>query len=301
MKAASPKLQTSFSFSGLDQLQTYRHAVQLVTFIFLNAKLFGLASTGFIVPYLHPTQAPWSTVSGAWDSLEYTIARSFFPLVVVGVILLTGITVGRLYCGWACPFGMVQDLLSYLPFKKQKISQATLSQVKDIKWAVVGFSVLTSILVGFRRVSQPDQDPVGVFSDSPFSVWSPSGTLFAYIPWMMLWNINVLAKAGVIAWLKLFVLVAALSPSVFIPRFFCRFVCPLGAVLEPLSPYKFLRIQKSAQVTKDDANKILTDICPMGVQLETETDYISDHPGCVHCGKCVTEAPRKISQTLSCC
>jgi len=151
-------------------------------------------------------------------------------------------------------------------------------------------------------LSQPDTDPVGVFSDSPFSVWSPSGTLFAYIPWMMLWNINVLAKSGVIAWLKLFALLAVLAPSVFVPRFFCRFICPLGAALEPLSKYKFLRLAKSHQLSREELNKGLSDVCPMGVQLTEETDFISDNSGCIHCGKCVTEfSTRQISQKVTCC
>lgn len=63
---------------------------------------------GIIVPYLHVTQAPFSTVHGAYESLEYTIARGLFPLLVLGVIYLTAVTVGRLFCGWACPFGLVQ-------------------------------------------------------------------------------------------------------------------------------------------------------------------------------------------------
>lgn len=36
-----------------------------------------------------------------------------------------------------------------------------------------------------------------VFSDSPFSVISPAGTLFAYLPWLALWNTNVLLSAGI--------------------------------------------------------------------------------------------------------
>jgi len=291
------KVEKAYSFSGQHQLQYYRHIVQFVTFVFLNAKFLGIASSGLVVPYLHPAQTPWSTALGAWESLEFTIAKAAFPFVVTGIILLTAITVGRLYCGWACPFGLVQDFLSYLPFQKQKISPSTLSQVKDIKWAVVGFSLLTSVLIGFRRLSLPDQDPVGVFSDSPFSVWSPSGTLFAYIPWMVVWNSNVLAKAGVIAWLKLFVLVAVLAPSVFVPRFFCRFICPLGAVLEPFSQFKFLRLRRTG-VTKEELNKTLAEVCPMGVTFENETEYVTDHGGCINCGKCVTELPKKINQVL---
>ncbi len=71
-----------------------------------------------IVPYVYPAQAPYATVAGAFESLEFTIARGVFPLLVLGVILLTGVTVGRVFCGWACPVGLLQDLLIYVPVKK---------------------------------------------------------------------------------------------------------------------------------------------------------------------------------------
>lgn len=295
---SSARFERSFSLKDIGALQYLRHLTQLLATVFANGKLLGLASTGLIVPYLHVTQSPWSTVHGAYESLEYTIARGVFPLLVLGVIYLTAVTVGRLFCGWACPFGLVQDILSYLPFKKEKLSASTTSQLKDLKWAVLGFSLISVILVAWRRASaMGHEDPMGVFSDSPFSVISPAGTLFAYLPWLALWNTNVLLSAGLIAWIKLALCVAVLVPSVYIPRFFCRYLCPMGTLLEPLSSYKVLRIARSSKTPVQDANKVLGDVCPMGVQLEKE-DYVSDHPSCIHCGKCVAEAPATFAQTL---
>jgi len=281
-------------------LQIVRHLVQLAAFLFTNGKLIGLAATGIIVPYLHCTQAPFSTVHGAYESLEYTIARGTFPLLVLGVIYLTAITVGRVFCGWACPMGAIQDFLSYLPFKKQRLSTTVTNQIKDVKWAVLGFSIFSALLIGWRRTSSPPQeDPMGVFSNSPFSVISPSGTLFAYIPWMMLWNHNVLAGAGLTAWIKLGLLVAVLVPSIYVPRFFCRFLCPMGALLEPFSKYKALRIHRSSKLERDELNKTLSNVCPMGVQIDKDdtSEYI-DHPGCIHCGRCITAQPQHLSQSI---
>ena len=69
-------------------------------------------------------------------------------------------------------------------------------------------------------------------SDGPFSTFSPSGTLFAYVPWLMIWKSNVFANAGIYAWLKLFSLVAFIvkykkqsfysNPN--LNFFFCRFL-----------------------------------------------------------------------------
>jgi len=288
--------------------------VQFITFLFLNGKLFGIASTAVIVPYLHDTQAPWSTAHGAYESLEYTISRGVFPLLVLGVIYLTASTVGRVFCGWACPFGMIQDFLSYLPTKKQRVSPAWNSSLRDVKWAVVTFSILTTVMVGYRRAhfissgleatpTEAQLYPLGVLSDSPFSaVVSPSSTMFTYLPWMLLWKNDVLATVGLIGWIKMAFLVAILAPSIFVPRAFCRFFCPLGALMEPLSKYKGLRILRSSKVPKEELNKVLGDVCPMGVQVQSAEgtqDSFIDAGGCIHCGKCLTEAPRMLTQQFS--
>jgi len=168
--------------------------------------------------------------------------------------------------------------------------------MRDVKWAVVAFSLLTATLVAYRRSTVTLEYPTGVFSDSPFSVISPADTLFTYIPYMILWKSDALSN-GMFGWLKLGLLVLTLAPSIYVPRFFCRFLCPMGALLEPLSKYKALRIYRSTKLAKDDLNRILADVCPMGVQAQSDEDFI-DHPGCVHCGKCVTESPKMLSQKV---
>jgi hypothetical protein len=76
-------------------------------------------------------------------------------------------------------------------------------------------SLIVAILVGIRRTGNPSSMPAAVcigccsyavesvvlirlqyFSDSPFSVLSPSTTLFVYIPWSMMWSPSVLLDAG---------------------------------------------------------------------------------------------------------
>jgi len=275
------------------RLQAWRHFVQVLAFIFLNGKIFGLASTALIVPYLHATQAPFSTVLGAYEALEWTIAHGIFPLLVLGVIYLTAITVGRVFCGWACPFGMIQDFLSYLPFKQRRLSVGTSNSLRDIKWALLLFSLVTVFFVGIRRSA--NDLSFGVFTDSPFSVLSPSATLFSYIPWMMIWRSNILASAGYISWLKFAILFGSLIPSLYIPRFFCRYACPMGGLLEPFSGYKILRLHRSVKFTREKINETLGEICPMGVTMEENSDFI-DHPGCIHCGKCITEMPHQLEQ-----
>jgi len=295
----SGQFDKSYQITEIGPLQLWRHAVQLLTFVFLNGKLFGLASTSIIVPYLWSTGAPSSTVYGAFDALEYTISRGIFPLLVLGVIYITAVTVGRVFCGWACPMGMVQDLLSYLPMQKEKLSVSTHNQLRDVKWVVLGVSLLVSALVGYNRSTVSiDTQTIGPVWESPFTVLSPHSTLFAYLPWMLIWKPNVLAESGSVGWLKMICLIATLVPSMYVPRFFCRYICPMGTLLQPLSSYKFLRIHKSSKLAREELNQVLKDVCPMEVQvLEEDAKFIND-PNCIHCGKCLTEFPTQLSQRI---
>jgi len=271
-----------------------RHFVQLVVFAVLNGKFFGLAATALVVPFLWEIQSPFSTAHGAFEALEFSITRGVFPLLVLGIIYLTAITVGRLFCGWACPFGMIQDFLSYIPIRKEKLSQSTTSQLKDIKWVILGFSFLLAFLSAYKRNLNQGEFPVGIFSDSPFAVINPASTLFTYIPWLILWKSSALLSIGLTGWIKIALLIAVLAPSVYIPRFFCRYICPLGALLEPLSKFKYLRIYKNPKLAKEDLNKLLSDVCPMGVQQQSDDVDFIDHGGCINCGRCVTEAPKSL-------
>lgn len=171
---------------------------------------------------------------------------------------------------------------------------------------------------------------------------SPAGTLFAYIPWMVMWNSNVLASAGTLCvhfalpllrclqrradrldqacLLCCCLRTVSLHPPLLLPVFVPDGNSPrasqqLQGTIRPLcfqvsqqqqrhinflSP-QILRISRSSKgagaATTQEINKILSDVCPMGVQLDKE-EYVSDHPSCIHCGKCVAESPANFAQTM---
>mmetsp|Transcript_3975 Transcript_3975/g.9786 ORF Transcript_3975/g.9786 Transcript_3975/m.9786 type:complete len:117 (-) Transcript_3975:35-385(-) len=108
---------------------------------------------------------------------------------------------------------------------------------------------------------------------------------------MFLWkHSDVIVTAGYVGWLKILLFVAFLAPALYIPRFFCRYVCPLGALMEPLMPYRLLRLECT---NPKRMNTVLEEVCPMDVRVEdvkTGGRAVMGS-GCVHCGRCVTAAP----------
>ncbi|KAJ3435377.1 ferredoxin-type protein naph [Anaeramoeba flamelloides] len=288
-------MKQSFSFLKQPASQYLRHFIQILVLLFLNAKLFQISATPIVVPFLHATHAPFSTAVGVFDAFESSITSGNFPILAVGIILITGVTIGKLLCAWACPFGFVQDLLNYLPISnKNIIPRDWFKSLQMIKQLLLAFSVFSSVLYGFQTITE-EIDPIkkSPFHDAPFSVLSPSTTLFTYIPWAAYWKPEALYKQP-IAYLKLSILIACLGLCVVIPRFFCRYICPLGYMYDLTNKFKFLKI-KTGTVKKEEANKTLKEVCPMDVQISTDDKYI-DSPACNHCGKCFKYFPNQFSQ-----
>ena len=292
------KYNASFSLGGITALQFFRHLTQIAVFLTLNAKFFGIASSLIIVPYLWPSQAQFSSVLGLYECLEYTLSKGWVPLTVLAIVGLTGSTVGRLFCGWACPFVMVQDFLSYFPIAKSRPDPTITKYLKGAKWAILGVTLFCALVVGQRLDEESETAAVhsGPFSLSVFNVISPSTTLFAYLPFLVAWKSHALVDAGFIALLKFTFFILSILPAIYIPRFFCRYLCPLGAILSPFGSFKFVSITRTKSLSRETFNKTLEDVCPMGV-VATEEHTINSWD-CIHCGKCMSEFPNDLSQTF---
>ncbi|KAH3743343.1 4Fe-4S binding protein [Pelomyxa schiedti] len=305
---------------AVGKLTIARHVVQSIVLVALNSSIFGVPVLPWLmVPILHCTKSPFSIAVGTFDAIEYSLSHAVVPILSLGVTFLTAILVGKFLCGWACPMGFAQDLISYIPYPRSKLSPNTASSLKDIKWGVLAFSVLCCGLAAWRRSSIPDvpednavqlaaakayaEAPIGVFSDAPFGVISPSCTLFCYLPNFVVWTAtNVLAVAGLVAWLKIGVFVACVASCIVVPRFFCRFVCPLAALMEFVMPFKVLSI-KCQKGHHDKFNALLSNVCPVGCNHTVTEDSINkeqllQHPGCIHCGNCLAADPN-ITHCLS--
>ena len=100
-------------------------------------------------------------------------------------------------------------------------------------------------------------------SVSIFQYFEPFGTLFFYSTSLVLWAI----------------LIAILLASVVIKRFYCRYVCPLGAALGILSLISLKRIKRVPQCT---ACKVCEHSCPTAA-IRRET---IDFKECVRCDVC---------------
>ncbi len=159
------------------------------------------------------------------------------PYLTLGLFLLLAALLGRLLCGWVCPFGFLQDLLHKIPTPKLSLPAWT----TYIKYLVLLLTIFTlpwffgaETLWSFCRVC-------------------PASALQVTIP-----NLIGGAAISLATAIKLGVLVLVLLLVLFFERGFCRVLCPLGAMLAPfnhvslwsVSPAKFecLKCEKCNKV-----------------------------------------------------
>jgi ferredoxin len=89
------------------------------------------------------------------------------------------------------------------------------------------------------------------------------------------------------AWLYAGVLLGIVSLNLLAPRFWCRYLCPLGALLGLLSKASILRRTVNEQCTQCQA---CARVCPTGT-IEAEKGFASDPAECTMCLECLAVCP----------
>ncbi len=198
-------------------------------------------------------------------------AGSFlFGFYVLGFLGMVGALVGRLPCGWMCPFGLIQEWLYKIPLPK-------ISLWRPLRWGphlmLILFVITLPLLV---------TDQVG-FGYTWFCKYvCPAGTLEAGLPLLAL-QPELRPLAGMLFNWKMAVLVAIIIWSVFVSRPFCRTMCPLGAIYGLMNRFSLMRLH-----FKEDACvqcKACYTICPTGVSFYNGRDDINSS-ACIRCLRC---------------
>ena len=104
-------------------LERLRLKVQVSMAVFFNIGLFQWHWICFPVFNCH--SCPTSVFACPLGVIGQFAGVGVIPLAVVGTVALAGLIAGRMLCGWACPFGLLQDLLYKVPYVKFSIPSWT--------------------------------------------------------------------------------------------------------------------------------------------------------------------------------
>lgn len=260
-----------------------RRLIQLYSALLYNAHLKGFAEgqiyTGplksLCVPGLNCYSCPGAVGACPLGSLQNAIAASADrpAFYVVGVLLLFGLLLGRVICGFLCPFGLLQELLHKIPSKKLNKSPLT-RKLSGLKYAVLLiFALAIPAWFAFQRLPLPGFCkficPAGTLEGAVLLLLHPA-------------NGELRAMVGGLFWWKLTLLALILAACVFLHRAFCRFLCPLGALYGLMARLALLGVKVDESRCTDCG--VCLRVCPMDIRRVGDRE-------CVHCGSCIDRCP----------
>ena len=288
---------------NLFKFNTLRRIVQFVSFILFSAIILGA------IPLLFPVLWTWgleqNTVGDALTALQLMLYDVVFPWLAIASFLVVGVLVGRSLCGWVCPFGFIQDLVGFIKRKQKEFSPRTHDSMIYVKYAVLGITLFISAtfsVAKFAGISETYESALGIFTKVPFTALSPGETLFAAIPKMVRDFANAVSTnqvdilAGITSlpplfWVQLFIMVIVLAFAAYIPRSWCKYFCPHGAIMAIMNRFSFLGLRRDLHKCPKGTCRLCVEVCPMRVPiLDLPWQKFSD-PECIYCLKCVDACP----------
>lgn len=256
-KRAKPKKGSAAWKRQREQLahKVVRFAVQ-IAFFALAPGLFSSALNG--VKYL-------CTQIGAVQAIE----PGSFVAVLIGAVAYT-VVFGRFFCGYACAFGTMGDILFALFAPLRRLLHIPslqghphlLSCLQFLKLAVL-VAVCVLCFAGFWDA---------VAACSPWTVFGKvaSGAGFAGV-----------AKKGAA------VLVCIMVMQALFERSFCRFLCPMGALFSLLPQLPFSQFNRRRAVCAKSCNRC-QDACPVDIHPDQGSFHVGE---CIACGRCAVACP----------
>ena len=190
------------------------------------------------------------------------VILAFAPALV---LTLATLALGRFWCGWLCPLGTILDLFG--PLKRDLPER--LRQAKHFLLFVVLFAALLANLTLIFL------DPITIF------LRALAGVIYPGIK-------SALEEGSQLPIQPILILpfVVILALNLVVKRFWCRYLCPLGALLGLLSKVAWIK----RRVSEDCVNcRLCPPVCPMGAI--DEEDYTSDPGECIQCMNCLDPCP----------
>lgn len=166
-------------------------------------------------------------------------------------VTVTTILFGRVYCGWVCPLGAVQELM-HIDRYSIRVPKRLDRYLRYVRFIILGIFLYLTIT-------------------------SSTYTWGKYEPFKVLFNLSGSRLAFIL-------LLITLGLSIFIERVFCRYICPMGGFLSIISRFSIfgMKIDKDRCISCQRCEKK----CPVGAIEDKGGETIIDRGECIDCLRC---------------
>ena len=288
-----------------------RHVVQIVAFIIINyvilelifsINLLSLDAFLKVLPILNSARNPISNGAGILEYIFSFIVEGIFPLLLIAVLVLVLLFTNRIFCGWICPIGAIQDACAAIPTTKKKLKINTHNSLLKIKYIFVVLIIILVIPLGITATTNYEfyldyKANLGDFGKKPLGYFSLSEYIFVVFP-NMIKDMIVTGSlqplfSSLLTFIIFFFYLAIIILSVWYPRVYCRYFCPFAAVASTVSEYSFLKLSRNPVrcVGRTECG-ICEKVCPKQIRiLDEHFEFFTGKGECNFCLKCKEKCP----------
>ncbi len=215
---------------------------------------------------------------GVESAYTYLVFGNFVPrvmlssFIILGALVLVTSLFRKGFCGYICPFGAVQEFLGWLR-RKLRIKELRINRRIDWPLRYLKYAILIAVIIATAYTGT-----------LVFREYDPYITFFHFGKGI-LWDVEAeeLASHGI----AFGILLGVLGGAFLIERFWCKYLCPLGAIMTPLAAISPTAIHRDKKTCTDC--KICDKVCPTNVIVSTPEKVTS--PECISCMECVDSCP----------
>jgi len=201
-------------------------------------------------------------LTGIWDPIHPA------AMVILGFAAVISFALRKSFCGWFCPVGTLSEWLWKLGRKilgkNYRLPLWLDYPLRSLKYLLLAFFVWT--IFSMSRLA------ILAFLSSPYYKMSDVKMLFFFT--------QMSGTTGV-------VLVILVLASLIIRNFWCRYLCPYGALMGLFSLLSPTRVQRNPETCIDC--KLCSEVCPYHLTVDRKLRIVS--PECNGCMDCTLVCP----------
>ncbi|MDR2707799.1 MAG: 4Fe-4S binding protein, partial [Nitrososphaerota archaeon] len=238
--------------------------------------------------------------------------------IVIGSLLIASLLFGRTFCGWLCPFGLFQDILSRLrstiKWKHRSFSDDTNKKLGQSRYIIITIFLILSVIFGSYYIfgtelipgtiaGGPGGTEAGIVSsiNEPYCLICPMRPLcslieagigsmnFSYISQIVYGPLGIIG--GYYSSISLTVLIIVIILSLAYRRVWCR-ICAVGALTALFSTTTPLKKIALTKLEKDEQKCTKCGICKRACPTQATDMYhkkggdVTDSK-CILCARCI--------------
>ena len=192
-------------------------------------------------------------------------------LVILCLILLTGLFLKKAFCSWLCPVGTLSEILARF---SHRVFRRRLKLPVWLDYPLMSLKYLVLLFFGYAIFVTMTSRQIGEFLVTPYNRVADIKMLyfFTHLSTTAMWTLIVLTVLSFV-----------------LPYFWCRYLCPYGALIGLVSLFSVTRVRRSAPDCTNCGK--CAAVCPAFLAVDHKTSVNSVE--CTGCLECVVNCPEE--------